>query len=49
MQGVSLLLLALKQLPEAVAQFEAHLRLFRRLPFTPAPGLLASHHAWLSR
>ncbi len=28
-QAVSLLLLALKQVHEAVAQFEAHLRLFR--------------------
>ena len=48
-QITSLLLLALKQPPEALAQFEAHVRLFRRLPFEGLPGLLASHHAWLCR
>lgn len=48
-KAVSLLLLVLKQPTEAVAQFEMHLRLFRRLPFQAPPGLLASHHAWLSR
>ena len=49
LQITSLLLLALKQLPQALAQFEAHVRLFRRLPFEGLPGLLASHHAWLCR
>ena len=49
LQITSLLLLALKQLPAALAQFEAHVRLFRRVPFEGLPGLLASHHAWLCR
>ncbi|PRW58338.1 hypothetical protein C2E21_2711 [Chlorella sorokiniana] len=46
---VSLLLLALKQVPEALAQFDTHIRLFRRVPFEAPPGLAASHHAWLCR
>jgi hypothetical protein len=45
----SLLLLALRQPSEALAQFEAHLRLLRRVPFEAPPGLQASHNAWLCR
>ena len=51
-QLVSVLLLALKQGEEAVAQLERHLRLLRR-PALPdnlmPPGLLGSHHGWVCR
>ena len=54
-QLVSVLLLALKQGQEALAQLDRHLKAFRR-PFVsffaaadmPA-GLLGSHHAWVCR
>lgn len=48
-QVASLLLLALRQPSESLTQFEAHLRLLRRLPFEATPGLQASHQAWLCR
>ena len=47
---ISLQALALRAVPEALVQYASHLRLFRQLPFeAPPPGLLASHHGWLSR
>ena len=49
-QLMSLLALALRTAPEAAAQLEAHLRLFRRAPLAaPAPAVRAAHAGWLSR
>ena len=49
-QLMSLLALALRAAPEAAAQLEAHLRLFRHAPLAaPPPAVRSAHAGWLSR
>ena len=48
MQVVTLLLHQ-QRLPEALAQFKEHMKLFRQLPFEAHPAFIAYHWAWVAR
>lgn len=43
------LLLHQQRLPEALAQFKEHMKLFRLLPFDAHPAFSATHFGWVVR